>query len=181
MKFKEWKKDRLKKLDKEGADKKIVPLLKIINSKSNYCTTSSCSGRIVLSSGDKKEHNFIHKSHLKVNSKKIWDTLKNDKTRDVWFRYEGIILHVGCKDFLSAKKLLELARGSGYKRSGIISSKNVFMVEVYSTQKIETPLKKEKLLIDFKFLDYICLIANKMLEKEHKKISKLNHIFLQHL
>jgi len=49
--FLKQKSDFLKKIDKskkKTIDKEIIPLIKSINKKPNYYTTSSCSGRIVV-------------------------------------------------------------------------------------------------------------------------------------
>ena len=83
MVFKKLKKDFLSKKDKSKAgkiDKDIKKLVDMINSFSNYYTTSSCSGRIILltipKSGKKNEVKWLFTSHNKINFNDLKLTLK---------------------------------------------------------------------------------------------------------
>jgi len=79
--FLQRKKDILSKLDKSSKkiwDLKIINLCDKINKNSNYYTTSSCSGRIVLmlDSEKKEEGLFIWISHDLINLKELKEVLE---------------------------------------------------------------------------------------------------------
>lgn len=120
------------------------------------------------------------------------------------FKQEPLILHVMCKDLESAKKLLEKAQISGWKRSGIIfaDKKNFqeknslssplrcnkprsinsvenkrIVVELLSTEKLEFPLTHDgKFLVDENFLKIVLKKANENLKKGWKKIKRLERL-----
>ncbi|MEK6845980.1 MAG: hypothetical protein AABY26_04420, partial [Nanoarchaeota archaeon] len=103
------KKTFLAKLDKSKkgeVDEKIIPLLNIINSKEDYYTTSSCSGRVYLWRGSEKKNEM---EWLNVSHELIDENFFELKNYDglIWMRLEDMILHVCCTDLESANKLLE--------------------------------------------------------------------------
>ena len=137
MSFKEQKKIMLSKLgkvdrsDKGSIDGRISPLVNLINSKKNYYTTSSCSGRIVLlkTIRRKKPHNFIFRTHNKISSKEIKKQLSvKKKSKEVWFKQEPCILHVVCKNIKDAQDLVDKAKFAGWKRSGIMATYLLFRI-----------------------------------------------------
>src|SRR3989344_3603522 len=76
----------LSKIDKSFIgkwDKKIIPLCNKINSSSNYYTTSSCAGRIVLMiSQNKKSHNlFLKISHELISFNWLKNNLNKIKNK----------------------------------------------------------------------------------------------------
>ena len=78
--FLQRKKDVLSKIDKSSIgkwDEKIISLCEKINSKENYYTTSSCSGRILLmvDQSKKGEDLFLFVSHDKVSFKELKEKL----------------------------------------------------------------------------------------------------------
>ena len=83
MNFDNNKKTFLAKIDrsrKGSIDQEIISLVKLINSKKNYYTTSSCSGRIVLikkRSEKKQDAEWLFVSHKKVKPNQIKDAIKN--------------------------------------------------------------------------------------------------------
>src|SRR3989338_6198016 len=127
------KQKQLEKQDKSHIgkiDMAIKKLVEKINSKQEYYTTSSCSGRIILiKARKKKEKNlFLFVSHEKINFsefkreiEKIAKDIKNKK-EIIYFKQEPCILHVACNSLVSGQKLLEKARTSGWKRSGLIAA-----------------------------------------------------------
>ncbi len=177
--FNQRKKDILSKEDKSSIgkwDEKIVSLCQKINSRENYYTTSSCSGRImVLKDEDKKGPGLFHfVSHEKVED---FLELKNIKG-DYKFKQEPVILHVACADLKSAENLLNKSQEAGFKRSGIISLGKNIIVEINSTEKIDFPLIEEgQVLVSEEFLEKVLKKANKNLEKGWQKIEKLKKSF----
>ncbi|HJN56947.1 MAG TPA: tRNA wybutosine-synthesizing 3 family protein [Candidatus Woesearchaeota archaeon] len=172
------KKDKSRK---KGIDSKIKKLVDRINSFDDFFTTSSCSGRILLlahhKSGRKDKIKWLFSSHEKVNLKKIKfdELLKEIPREDVWFRVEPVILHITCGNLERAKKLLNTARDIGFRRSGIISvGKNRIVIELISTERIETIIsKKGKLLVDEGYFKALIEEGNKKLERTWGKVGKL--------
>ena len=179
--FLQRKKDVLSKLDKSSIgkwDDKIVSLCKKINTKENYYTTSSCSGRILLMiEQDKKgEDLFVFVSHDKISfnqlKKEIAEVLA--KNKKIKFKMEPCIIHIVCKTLEDAEKLFEIGKNAGWKRLGIIGTSHGFTFELNSTEKLEFPIiEKNKLLVDDNFLKIIVEDANEKLEKGWGKIRKL--------
>src|SRR3989344_4334253 len=114
MVFTKWKKSifsRPDKSNKGSIDLAIRALIEAINSSPHYCTTSSCSGRIVISlhGGKKNETTFLFMSHNTVSPEQV-------KTApSAWFRFEPAIVHVACDDMKSTQIFLEKAK-TGFKR-----------------------------------------------------------------
>lgn len=180
MPFQNQKKTFLSKKDKSrkgGVDKKIRKLVNIINKNPNYCTTSSCSGRIVLlkqKSSKKHEAEWIFSSHEKAKFAELKKALKNLPKEKVWFKQEGAILHVRCRTIDNAKKLLNSARKAGFKRAGICSLGKKIMVEIIDTERIDMPVaEKGKLLVDDSYFKMIVSEANSKLSRTSKKIKRL--------
>ncbi|MAE42953.1 hypothetical protein CMO93_04220 [Candidatus Woesearchaeota archaeon] len=182
MNFQKEKNQFLRKKDKSikgKIDNKIKRLVNKINSLDDFFTTSSCSGRIVLLIPNKTKHNtkWLFSSHDKVDFKKIENQKILDKLpkNDVRFLMEPAILHIACKNIEAAKKLLNIARDIGFRRSGIISiGKNRIVLELISTERIDTIISKNgKLLIDENYFEVLVNEGNKKLEKTWGKINKL--------
>jgi len=180
MNFTHEKQQFLKKPDKSsihGIDKDILALVKKINSKSEYYTTSSCSGRIILmkETGKKQEKVFLFKSHSKIKLEQLKNAL-NSALKSykgmVYLKLEPCIMHIACKDFASAIKLTNIARNSGWKKSGIISRKNI--VEMLSTEYLACPVAdKGKIIVDNNYLKILLDESNKKLNQTKQKIKQL--------
>jgi len=179
--FQKRKKDVLSKLDKSFIgkwDEKIISLCDKINSLKNYYTTSSCSGRILLMIDQEKkaENLFVFVSHDKIDFKKLKDELNSalKKNKNIKFKVEPCILHIACETLDDAEKIYELGKNSGWKKSGIISLKKNFIVELNASEKMEFPIiQNKKILVDDEFLKIVVDEANKKLEKSWMKINKL--------
>ncbi len=97
-KFLKEKKDFLKKTDKSkkhSYDKKIIRLVNLINSRDNYYTTSSCSGRIRIFEKNNKRYNvndiFVNHNKIKINNK-IIDDIMNKIINDMKGTNKKIII-----------------------------------------------------------------------------------------
>lgn len=69
--FSQWKKQCLNKLDlskKGSVDEDIVHVVSLLNSCEEYFTTSSCSGRVILTDGVRKT----------LDSLQSYETIHND-------------------------------------------------------------------------------------------------------
>jgi tRNA wybutosine-synthesizing protein 3 len=183
-KFSRRKKDILSKADKSHIgtwDEKIVKLCGKINAEKRYYTTSSCSGRVILMiEQDKKGKDlFVFVSHDKVS----FDELRKNidlalkKKKKIKFKLEPCILHVNCKSLEDAEKLYDIAKTAGWKKSGIIGTRNSFTVELNATDRLEFPvIDKNKILVSDEFLKIIIEESNKKLEKNWEKIKKLEKL-----
>jgi len=179
MNFNNEKKQFLNKPDKSmagGIDKAILPLCKKINKNSAYYTTSSCAGRIILikETGKKQENAFLKVWHDNITLKDLINELKKIQYKDVvYLRHEPCIMHIACNNLQNAEKIMQLARHSGWKKSGIISlNKNA--VEIVSTELLASPIMdKGKVLINDEYLKILVLEANKKLKQTREKIKQL--------
>ncbi|MEM2115435.1 MAG: hypothetical protein QW524_00500 [Candidatus Woesearchaeota archaeon] len=183
--FEERKKKVIEKLlsgfdrsRKGSIDEPILNLLNLINNLPNYYTTSSCSGRIMITSsslkGKKHENIWYFSTHECISSEKsneLWQLI-NKIDDELWLRMDAAILHVACKTLKDAHLLLILAKKVGFKRGGLISLKRK-IVELISTEHVEMPLKVDgKILTDFDGFKLIIEKCNEKLNRTHKKIQK---------
>ena len=181
MSFEKEKKDFLAKKDKSRkghVDIKIKRLVNKINSLPDFYTTSSCSGRILLldipKSNKKNEVEYLFCSHKKIKYNEIKKIISRKLPKnEVWFMVAPVILHIACKNLDNARKLLNLARDIGFRRSGIISIARKIILELISTEKIETIVSKNgKLVIGEDYFKILIKEGNKKLGKTWKKIEK---------
>ncbi len=184
--FERRKNDCLTKDDKSSIgewDKPILKLCERINKQKNLYTLSSCSGRIVLIKNlEKKQPGmFVFRSHEKVNfvelRKRLEEAAKNKET--LIFKQEPPILHVCCSDIASAEKVLNMARESGWKNSGIMSlaEENHIVLELRSTEYLALPImEKGKILVDVDFIKILLKESNLRLERGWEKIGKLEKV-----
>ncbi len=98
--------------------------------------------------------------------------------RLIKFKQEPPIFHVACRTIEDAFKILSKARLAGFKRSGIISGGNRFVVEIIGTEKLEFPIVgNRRLLADSEFLKLVVKKSNENLKKGWGKINELEKIF----
>lgn len=178
MGFELDKQNILSKLDKStigSIDSDISEICSLINCNKNYYTTSSCSGRIVLletPSDRKEEANWLFVSHTLTDFKSMSSKLESQT--DVWLRQEGAILHVCCKDLESAEKLINLVKSVGFKRAGMISVNNRFIVEIISSEHLCAPVvKKGNKIVNDEYFKILVSEANKKMRKNSEKLKKL--------
>ncbi len=176
----------LSKSDKSSAgkwDKKIIPLCRKINKSKDFCTTSSCSGRIVLMlDKERKSPNlFLKIWHDLISFSELKDSLDRIFNKNlVKFKLEPPIIHIACRDLKKASELLEKAKHAGFKRSGILSSGKNIILELNSTEKLEFPISiNGETLVDDNFLEIIVQQTEEKLNKGWEKIKKLEKVILK--
>ncbi len=182
MEFEERKRrflERLKEcIEKGEVDEDIIEVLEMLNSLENYFTTSSCSGRIILIRPGKKkiDTEILFKSHRKVSFEEIKGILENlsEKYDEIWLKVEPVILHVDCRDLESARKMLDVARESGWKRSGLMVIRpKRYLLELESTERLETIVSKDgRILPDEEYLRILIEKANERLERTKEKLER---------
>ena len=165
-------------IEKEKVDEKVLPIVNKINGLADYFTTSSCSGRIVLleipSFGKKRKAKFLGKWHRKVKLEEIEKALKKAKEGEIWFLVQSPIIHVSTISMENAKKLLTIANQSGFKYSSIKALNGRVVVEILSTERIDTPLGKDgKIYGNNEYLKILVDIANEMISRMDKKLKRL--------
>lgn len=180
--FQKRKKDILSKLDKSSKkswDEKIISLCERINSLENFYTTSSCSGRIVLIVDNTKKTSglFVKVWHEQISFEELKNALNEIKNKKVIFKQEPVIIHIACDDLEKSLDFLKKARSVGFKRGGIISGGNRFVLELIGTEKLEFPIiENGKILVEEKFLKLIVKKSNENLKKSWNRVNKLKKI-----
>jgi len=180
------KKNSMKKLDlakKENkVDSGIIPIIDLINNSDKYYTSSSCAGRIVLIElpriGDKVNAKFLGKWHRKINLNDIKSAFEKASKGYIFFLAQSPIIHVYCSSSDDADGLIKQAVSSGFKHSGIKTLKNKFIVEINSTERIDTPVGIDgNFFCDDDFLELLIKISNDIYDKSTKKLSRLKYNF----
>lgn len=182
MTFASAKQDALEREDrsiKGSIDNHILELCGFINSLPDYYTTSSCSGRIVLSStpesGKKDDFKWLFVSHDSIGFYNIKNELASLPGEEVWFRFEPFIIHIVADSVDNANRLLRIARCTGIKRSGIISiSDDKVVLEIIGNERIDAIIAKDgRLLVPDNYLSFLVDKANQKLDRNHETIQKL--------
>ncbi len=163
-------------------DQDIIDVLELINSLPFAYTTSSCSGRIMLIDIPPSEKKFesirIARWHQVINFETFWKTIVNYKPNGtLWLKVDSFIIAFAVSDIRWASFFLRLARLLGLKYSGIRSINlrgGYIIVDISSTEHVHLPLsdKKEGILIDEKYAQYIYNIAIKKLQKTKNRLNK---------
>ncbi len=169
-------------LSRGRVDEDIIPLLDAINSIPWLYTTSSCSGRIQLAAsplpGDKGVMRIIAKWHRPVNPAEVEAALRGTREPDLWLAVHQPILHVAAESLEAGRRVLVLARNTGFKHSGIQGLGGRYMVEIMSMEKMEAPLRLRGVdLIDPALLPYIVEAADKMLRRAKERLRRLEAAF----
>ena len=168
-------KDRSKK---GSVDAEIMPLLDAINRQPDFYTTSSCAGRIDLfrepASGKKHEGEWLYVTHDEAAFSELSAALKTLPAETVWFRMEGAILHVCCRDLVAANRFLQACKETGWKHSGITGTERRIIVEATTSERIDVPLSKDGVLfVSERFVAYLVKEANNKLRKTREKMARL--------
>ncbi|MEZ0346647.1 MAG: hypothetical protein ABWK01_08865 [Infirmifilum sp.] len=170
---------QLEEHKKDGrVDNDIIWLLDLINSTEEYYTTSSCSGRIQVSAGlhpgEKGKIRILAKWHRTIEAYELRHVIAASSEENIWFSVHPPIFHIAARDLKAAKRLLVVARNSGFKHSGIQGLKKRIIVEIMSMEKIETPLKLNgRLIIDYNSYELLLNVANLLLLRGKERLSRL--------
>lgn len=188
--FKQKRESALNKKDRSSKgciDEKMLPLVDAINSSEEYFTTSSCSGRfniIKRKSSKKTDSEWVFVSHERIEDDQVIIDKLNETEGDgiVWFKLEPSILHVCAKSVEAAERLFAIARDAGYKRSGIVSIKNVIIVEVIGTDSIENlMIDQEGRYYDDNYVKSLVRHANSKMDRNHQKIERFTSKLKEYL
>jgi len=125
-----------------GADELLLKL----NSLPLIATTSSCIGRITLIEGEwywaRGDALIAYKTHDMISIGEI-EKVMSRPFKNLWLKATGPIIHLRTPSIECADHILETARRSGFKHSGIISleQERGYTVELMSAVDITFPLK----------------------------------------
>ena len=115
-----------------------------------YYTSSSCYGRIVLLEipgiGDKKNAVFLGKWHRKISSDEILQSITKANKGLLWILAQSPIIHIGAKTVKAADKMLKTSISCGFKNSGIKSFEKNTIVEIVSTERLDSPVGSDGIL-----------------------------------
>lgn len=187
-KFRQWKKQCLNKLDqskKGSVDEDIEHVVSLINGREEFFTTSSCSGRVILTDAplessevQKKNCVWLFVSHHKCSADDLVSALARS-SGDAVFKFEPFVLHVQCQRLDDAQLVHSVAINSGFRNSGLTVGKTgKIITAVRSTHGLEVPLSQEgKLLVEPEYIRFLTQVANKKMEENLRRI----HRFYQNL
>lgn len=178
--FAVMKKDVLGRKDKsqEGKiDERILHVIELINHHEDYCTTSSCSGRVQLiakKTRRKELANWPYKTHDLADEEGLLEATSRPFEGELWFREEGFILHVRCRTLGAAYALLDAGQKAGFKHSGITGKRNI-VLEVRGSDAFDTIVGIDgHLLVERLYLRILTQIANRKMEENWAKIIRFD-------
>ena len=152
--------------------------MNIINKSDDYYTSSSCSGRIVIIElpeiGDKKDAKFLGKWHREILMDELEIAVNKAKTGFIWLLAQSPIFHIAVNSNLAADNLLKMAFSCGFKNSGYKSISGKRIVEICSTERLDTPIGNNGVLFCNKeFLNLLVDISNDIIIRSNKKLIRL--------
>ncbi|XP_054240530.1 tRNA wybutosine-synthesizing protein 3 homolog [Indicator indicator] len=170
--FQQQKAQRLARAD-EGA----AAVVQLLNGRAPFCTTSSCSGRLVLDTDSceiqKKDCRWLMVTHETCAKDAVLAALEKS-TGDVVLKFEPFVLHVLCQELEDAQLLHSVAINSGFRNSGItVGRGGKVMMAVQSTHCLEVPLThKGKLMVSEEYIEFLVHIANGKMEENTRRIDR---------
>ncbi|KAI3381345.1 hypothetical protein SNEBB_006421 [Seison nebaliae] len=184
--FQKWKENCLSSSDRSirgEIDPPVRSICSMINRLNNFCTTSSCSGRIcILAKQDLSQktgtrtlyqtheidENIVERVREQLEIFKEFPEFSNST---IWLMVEPFVLHVSCSNSEHSKRMLTTALENGYKNSGIVPGKSRSTIAVRSPGMLNMILysKSRK---TFDNLSTVLHIATEQLEKNLNKLLK---------
>lgn len=175
---------RLEGAEQSGqVDAGVRELVMELNRHPDYYTTSSCSGRIVVSQASpenyKSAYVFLGKWHREVTFQEVMDAIEEHDAGVLYFRVEPLILHVAARDASSADALLDLCRGVGLKRSGIIHLLPRIIIEVQGVDMLQVPLGREGVvLVSDAYVEWLTMLGNLKYRHNAGKLERFREGFV---
>ncbi|KAK0149463.1 tRNA wybutosine-synthesizing protein 3 [Merluccius polli] len=181
--FSQWKKQSQNKVDvsKKGrVDADVSRVVALLNGCEDFFTTSSCSGRLLLTEGDpdcravQKLHCvWLFVSHQRCTAEDLVSSLA-DSTGDAVLKFEPFVLHVQCRRLEDAQLVHAAAVNSGLRNSGLTVGKaGKIIVAVRSTHGLEVPLSHQgRLLVSQDYIHFLVQIANQKMEENLRRIDR---------
>ncbi|GAB2244817.1 hypothetical protein Droror1_Dr00000310 [Drosera rotundifolia] len=170
------------KSPKGTVDAQILPLLQTLNRHHSLFSTSSCSGRISLfahSPKSPKSGSWVFLSHEEANPDELVTLLFESKwvggDSDLVFRFEPMIVAVECRNIGTARDLVAMAVGSGFRESGVtsVSGKGRVMVAIRCSIRMEVPLgRSDRILVSEEYVRYLVEGANTKMRENWRRMER---------
>ena len=170
-------------------DPQVGSLLERLNSIPAFRTSSSCSGRIVLlqtpEAGDKLGARFLGKWHEAVSPESILEAAEPWRGGEyMYFLCQAPNIHVITRELTEGVRLRNMAVEAGLKYSNLKSISldgkdrpTTITVELLSSENLEVPLcTPEKSFLYPEFIELLGLTANRLLERGHGKLKRLEDV-----
>uniref|UniRef100_A0A6I8NTH0 tRNA wybutosine-synthesizing protein 3 homolog n=1 Tax=Ornithorhynchus anatinus TaxID=9258 RepID=A0A6I8NTH0_ORNAN len=126
--FGRWKAQALGKADgsrKGSVDAAVAELVRSLNQRARFFTTSSCAGRLLLLQRDsdhfeiqKQNCSWLLVTHQLLGREDLILALQK-ASGDAVLKFEPFVLHVQCRELQDAQLLHSVAIESGFRNSGI--------------------------------------------------------------
>ena len=169
---------------KQSIDEPIRNIVTLVNASSDFFTTSSCSGRIMLINETDREKRkngsqFVYVSHDYVETKRASELLQSLKclSGSVYFKLEPLIIHIECRSLQLAISLLNYMKSQDeFKHTSIVSaSGKKFIVSIRAVVKMEIPIMYDnRIIVDDLLFEKYLEIANVRMRENFDAIRKLN-------
>ncbi|MEM0000001.1 MAG: hypothetical protein QXH02_00510 [Desulfurococcaceae archaeon] len=167
-------------------DRDLLPLLVLVNTDSELYTTSSCSGRIVVMDSDypwsRDETGIVFKAHIPVKPEELVFVYRFEPHKRIWINVTGPIVHIYSSTMKKATQILEVARKSGFKHSGIMhlsKARGVFLelvTGIFVSQLVRT---RDRVFIKYEDLEAFIKLLNAALLEGKKRLQRLYEGFLK--
>lgn len=161
-------------------DRDLLPLLILVNMDIELYTTSSCSGRITVMDSEypwtRDETSVVFKSHVPITSRELNFIYRLKPHKKIWITVTGPIIHIYSLTAKKAVRVLEVARKTGFKHSGIMhisKTRGIFLelvTGIYVSQLIRTV---DSILVEPIKLDVLVELLNSTLLEGKKRLQKL--------
>ncbi|XP_048353690.1 tRNA wybutosine-synthesizing protein 3 homolog isoform X3 [Sphaerodactylus townsendi] len=156
--FKSWKEQRLSRVDgsrKGSVDEPIAGIVQLLNDQDCFCTTSSCSGRVVV----------LEQPPL-CSPTEPTSGFEIQKQNCTWL----MVTHQIC----TLEDVHTVAIEAGFRNSGItVGRKGKIMMAVRSTHCLEVPLsQKGKLMVSEEYVDFVVHVANQKMKENRRRIDR---------
>jgi len=187
--------DNLDASPKGTIDEHCIPIINLINSHCDMVTTSSCSGRVsvylegtqsklVLKGNEGKWIFVTHDTSNLANWFKSIDfhyvheyPTSSYESRSILYKFEALILHVKCRNQVTANKLYSVAMNCGFRESGIGSNYNV---AIRTSIKLDVPIgylgdnEVYQCFVTEEYLNYITNVSFDRFRENFKKLKLLH-------
>jgi len=154
-------------------------VLRALNSLEAVESTSSCIGRASIVEAEypwerRDESRIIYKSHSGVTPEELSLVIARFDTT-IWLKVTGPIVHLRVDGLDCASKILEVARGAGFKHSGLISvTSEGYVLEIHSPTQLIVPLRiKGAIVVRGESLKALASKANEILLEGRKRLARL--------
>ncbi|XP_066049140.1 tRNA wybutosine-synthesizing protein 3 homolog isoform X2 [Chamaea fasciata] len=154
---------------KRALDARAAELVRLLNARERFCTTSSCDGRVTVT-------DTAGTGSQKKNCTWLLMTALEKATGDAVFKFEPFVLHVLCRELQDAQLLHSVAIDSGFRNSGItVGRGGKITMAVRSTHCLEVPLShKGRLMVSEEYIEFLVHVANQKMEENIRRIDRFH-------